>query len=220
MPCPLCDQRKARRDCPALGRQICAVCCGTKRLVEIRCTPDCTYLVSARAHPPAVVQRQQHRDRDALVPVVQGLSDRQARLFVLMATLVTQHRAEALQKLADEDVAQAAEALAATLETADRGIVYEHHPASLPAQRLLTDLKTRLEEVSREGGSSALDRDAAAVLRRLERGAKETRVVLDGGDTAFQQLLARVITPASSEAAPSAAAGGTGAPAGPVLVTP
>src|SRR5436190_794862 len=31
--CPLCGQRKARRDCPAVGQRICAVCCGTKRLI-------------------------------------------------------------------------------------------------------------------------------------------------------------------------------------------
>ncbi|MCK7478268.1 MAG: hypothetical protein M0C28_13315 [Candidatus Moduliflexus flocculans] len=36
MDCPLCRQRAARRRCPALDRDICAVCCGTKRLAEIR----------------------------------------------------------------------------------------------------------------------------------------------------------------------------------------
>jgi hypothetical protein len=219
MLCPLCNQRKVRRACPALGHEICAVCCGTKRVVEIRCTPDCGYLVSARAHPPAVVQRQHHRDREALVPVVQGLSDRQARLFVLISTIITQHRSEALHKIVDDDVAQAAEALAATLETAERGIVYERHPASLPAQRLLTDIKTGLNDLSREGGSG-LDRDAAVVLRRLERGAKETRALLDGSDTAFQQLLARVMTPASSEGAPLGNAGQTDAAAGSGLIVP
>ncbi len=53
MTCPLCSQRKARRACPALGHQICAVCCGTKRLTQIPCPSDCVYLASAREHPPA-----------------------------------------------------------------------------------------------------------------------------------------------------------------------
>ena len=35
MACPVCGQRKARRECPALGQTICTVCCATKRLVEI-----------------------------------------------------------------------------------------------------------------------------------------------------------------------------------------
>src|SRR4029079_6022625 len=50
--CPLCGVRRARRGCPALGKQICAVCCGTKRLVEIQCPSDCAYLATAREHPP------------------------------------------------------------------------------------------------------------------------------------------------------------------------
>ncbi|SVD73437.1 uncharacterized protein METZ01_LOCUS426291, partial [marine metagenome] len=60
--CPRCKRRLPRRKCPALGYQICAVCCGTKRLVEINCPSDCGYLASSKAHPPAVVQRQQERD--------------------------------------------------------------------------------------------------------------------------------------------------------------
>ena len=44
MVCPLCGERKAKRACPALNRHICAVCCGTKRLVEINCPADCVYL--------------------------------------------------------------------------------------------------------------------------------------------------------------------------------
>src|ERR1700674_632571 len=166
MVCPLCGVRKAKRACPALGvpsgaaalgappgaRQICAVCCGTKRLVEINCPSDCVYLATARSHPPAVVQRRQERDRAQLLPLLQGLTERQARLFLMFAALVSRHQSDALQRLVDDDVAQASEALAATLETAGRGIVYEHRPAALPAERLMTELKTLVAEISREGG--------------------------------------------------------------------
>ena len=62
MLCPSCNRRKARRECPALGRAICPICCGTKRLVEIQCPSNCAYLASAREHPAAVVRRQQERD--------------------------------------------------------------------------------------------------------------------------------------------------------------
>ena len=51
MSCPLCHTRKPRRACPALNQTICAVCCGTKRLIEIQCPDDCVYLTSAREHP-------------------------------------------------------------------------------------------------------------------------------------------------------------------------
>ena len=118
MLCPVCNQRKARRACPALGKQICAVCCGTKRLVEIACPADCGYLSSARIHPPAVMQRQQELDRAMLLPLLQGLSERQARLFLMLGRGHVAASALNLQRLVDEDIAQAAGALASTLETA------------------------------------------------------------------------------------------------------
>ncbi len=193
MVCPLCNQRKAKRYCPAKGAQICAVCCGTKRIVEINCPADCVYLASARSHPPAVVQRQVESDRAAMLPLLQGFSERQARVFLMLGSVIARHKGEGFQKLVDGDIAQAAEALAATIETASRGIVYEHQPASLPAARLLTELKSVVAEVSKAGGSG-LERDAALALRRFEEAAKST-AKLDARSALFQELLARVLSP-------------------------
>src|SRR5260370_15859354 len=86
MICPLCGTRRARRSCPAVGKQICAVCCGTKRLVQIPCPADCAYLASAREHPAAVVVRQQHRDVSFVAQSIRDFSDRQSELFFLIAT--------------------------------------------------------------------------------------------------------------------------------------
>ena len=219
MLCPLCNQRKAKRACPALGKQICAVCCGTKRLVEINCPPDCGYLQAARANPPAVVQRQQEMDRAMLLPLLQELSERQARLFLMFAAVTSRHRPDTLQKLVDDDIAQAAGALASTLETAAKGIVYDHQPASLVAARLMTELKGVVDEVVKNAGS-ALERDAAIALRRIEHGARMMVTVRSAAaatsgasarqaENEFQQLLARVLTPppgaepAEAPAAPS-----------------
>jgi hypothetical protein len=193
MLCSVCNHRKAKRACPALGRRICAVCCGTKRLVEIACPSDCGYLSTARVHPPAVVQRQHDLDRAMLLPVVKGLSDGQARLFLMFAAVTARHQPGALQKLVDDDIAQAAGALASTLETAAKGIVYEHHPTSLVAARLLTELTTAMAEVAKNAGS-ALERDAATALRRLEHAGKMMAKVVPNTNE-LQQLLARVLAP-------------------------
>jgi len=207
MVCGLCGQRKAKRACPALGQHICAVCCGTKRLTEIRCPSDCVYLATSRTHPPAVVQRQQEYDRAHLLPLVSGLSERQARLFLMLAALVSRHQGDSLHKLIDEDIAQAAEAYAATLETAGRGIVYEHRPASPVAEHIVAEIKGLMAEIQREGGvgtqngvrdrASALERDAAIALRRIEGAARESAKA-QPATAAFQQLLVRLLQPAGS----------------------
>ena len=214
MVCPLCGERKAKRACPALDKVICAVCCGTKRLVEINCPSDCVYLTTAKAHPPAVVQRQLEHDRALLLPLLGGMSERQARVFLMLAALVARHQGEAFQKLIDEDIALAAEALAATLETSVRGIVYEHRAATLPADRLLTEMKALVAEITKEGGTP-LERDAAIALRRVETAAREV-AKSDASGTAFQQLLIRLLLP------PSGAAAGEGGPgpASPLILEP
>lgn len=45
--CLSCNNSKGKRDCPALNGMICSVCCGTKRLIEIQCPSDCSYLGSS-----------------------------------------------------------------------------------------------------------------------------------------------------------------------------
>jgi hypothetical protein len=193
MLCPVCQNRKAKRACPALGQQICAVCCGTKRLIEISCPQDCGYLTAARVHPPAVIQRQQELDRAMLLPLMQGLSERQARLFLMLAAVTSRHQPDVLQTLIDDDITQASGALASTLETAAKGIVYEHRPSSLVAARLMSELKAVVDEVVKNAGS-ALERDAAIALRRLEHAAK-MMVAVRPQTNELQQLLTRVLAP-------------------------
>src|SRR5688500_18755376 len=136
MACPVCNQRKGRRACPALRQTICTVCCATKRLVEIDCPADCPHLTAAREHPAAIVKRQQERDVALLLPTIRELTERQQQLFFLFQTAIARHTPEGFARVNDGDVAGAAGALAATFETASRGVIYEHTPESTVAHRL------------------------------------------------------------------------------------
>lgn len=193
MVCPLCGTRRARRGCPALDKQICAVCCGTKRLVHIRCPSDCAWLATAREHPPAAIVRQQQRDIGLLVQFMRDLNEHQSRLFFLITTFLARYDAPELQAPIDEDVAEAMAALAATFETASRGLIYDHRPASVLAERLTTALKPALLEAGKGAGAS-FPRDAAVVLRRLEEAVRDVRALEENNRLAFLDLLRRVIT--------------------------
>ena len=191
MLCPSCGQRKARRECPALGASICPVCCGTKRLIEIKCPSDCTYLASAREHPAAVVRRRQERDVAQLLPTIRHLTERQYQLFFLFHTLIARHAPQGFSRLVDGDVADAAAAVAATLETAARGVIYEHTPQGPPAQALATELKTTLAKM-REQGATVFDREAAIVLRAIEQGAREGTIP-SRSQTEYLDLVGRLL---------------------------
>ncbi|HMD33378.1 MAG TPA: hypothetical protein VKH42_00355 [Vicinamibacterales bacterium] len=203
MICPLCGTRRARRGCPALGRQICPVCCGTKRLVEIPCPADCAYLASAREHPAAVVVQQQHRDVAFVAHAIRDFSDRQAELFFLVATTLAKHEPAALQPLIDDDVVDAVTALAGTFETSSRGVIYEHRAASLPAGRLVAALKPVVTEAGRGLGSS-FERDAASVLRRIAEAAPDARTADPSNRRAFLDALGRVLARTGTPAAAGA----------------
>lgn len=198
-PCPLCRRRRGRRACPALGEQICSVCCGTKRLTQIACPPDCVYLQSATDHPPAVVQRQRERDVQFLLAMVHDLSGPQQWMASRLFAYLGSDRPDALG-LTDRDLEQAAQALARTWETASRGIVYEHAATTTQAQRLANEMKQLIEAGAQEGPRLA-DRDLADLLRRIEIGAREAGNVLDSDDpdTACLAMLKRVWSTAPPE---------------------
>jgi hypothetical protein len=208
MTCPSCGQRKARRSCPALGQEICAICCGTKRLVEIRCPEGCGYLAASRHHPAAVVQRQQQRDFVALAPTLRDLGEHQQQLALVLLGTVAAHAArEALDRITDEDVSAAADALASTYETASRGVIYEHRPQSAPARHLGTAFRELVEDIARTGGGQQIERDAAAALRAIGRGVGAARAMLGPGPRAYIDLVGRLIRPAAARSEALAAPG-------------
>lgn len=212
MSCPVCGQRKARRECPALSQIICPVCCATKRLVEIRCPGDCGYLTASREHPAAIVRRRQERDVAMLAPTIQHLTERQYQLFFLFQMVVARHKPEELSRLMDQDVTEAAGSLAATFETAARGVIYEHPAQSRPAQGLAADMRTMVSEL-RDQGQKVHDHEIAVTLRAIEDGARKIGAA-GGTDSAYLELMARLLQTSQAAAAPADAV----KPASPLIV--
>ena len=179
--CPLCGTRRARRACPALDKQICAICCGTKRLVQIQ-LPQRLHLAGQwRASiPPASHVRQQQRDvgaagalhaRPQPAPVTALLPDCRvpralsgARSPAARSTTTSPRQSGRLRRHTKPPPAV---------------VIYEHRPASVPAERLTTALKPVLVEAGQSGGS-AFERDAAVVLQAHRRsGAGRPRLRSD-----------------------------------------
>lgn len=149
--------------------------------------------------------------------VMRDFNERQSQLFLLISTFLVRYEAPELQPVIDDDVAEAMAALAATFETSARGVIYEHRPASLPAERLVIGLKPLLEEAGK-GGGSAFERDAAAVMRRVETAVKESRGSDQQSRRAFLDLLGRLVKKSEDNPSSPAAQPDTGAP--PRLIVP
>jgi len=140
MKCVVCDKRKGRRFCPAKERQICAQCCGGKRVIEIDCPESCEFLRIGREREAALEGARHFQSRD---PMEQ---ERRSRILescepviVKMQTLIAVER-KSSRDLKDADVAEALDCLLKTLRTEDRGVIYETTSENLRAEGLRRQL--------------------------------------------------------------------------------
>lgn len=168
--CPLCRSRKPKRLCPAKGESICPACCGSKRRVEIDCPEDCVYLTGGHAGAWEGRETEKRRDSRRVLLHAQELDEPQGRLlFLALVGLIGLRGTRA--ELDDAMALQAVRALRQTLETRERGLLYEHQAEDARAQALVHELRTMFESKDEEGRSVApADRDLLAALRALEAG--------------------------------------------------
>lgn len=137
--CPLCSSRSAKRFCPAKDTQICAVCCGTKREIDIDCPSNCTYLRTGRDYEAEkgvpdteLVARASRFDEQFLF--------RFTPLLNIIGREVVAERVES-NWLVDHDVIEVLKALTATMKTLSSGIYYESTPDGSIRQSLFRRVK-------------------------------------------------------------------------------
>lgn len=149
MKCPLCENRKAKRQCPAKGQQICPVCCGTKREVEIDCPSNCVYLHSGREYESEKIART--GQIPARTPRLwdERFAGRHYGVFLALWKVILSER-DRFPELIDIDVQAALDALIQTYETLSRGIYYESLPSPAVQRSLYSALKSLLDEPSKE----------------------------------------------------------------------
>jgi len=139
--CPLCSERAGKRYCPAKDVQICAVCCGTKREIEIDCPSSCSYLKASReyeADKPII-------DSELMAGVRKydnNFVQRYQHVLAVITGSVIEERIHSAW-LVDLDVVEVYKALSATMKTLSSGIYYE----SLPDGPIRQALYRRLKEV-------------------------------------------------------------------------
>jgi hypothetical protein len=200
-----------------LKHEICAVCCATKRLVEIHCPEDCRYLEAGQRHPAAVIKRQIDRDVASLMATVGRLTEQQLQLFFLLQSMVLSYKPDGLGRIIDTDVALATGALAGSLETASKGVIFEEATASVVAEGLRRAIRPVIDEITKNSGSRA-EREVAIVLRAMQRGAKHEGGHIPEGDRSYLELVGRVFQHSPSR--PSRSGVTRPDPAKPLIVLP
>ncbi|HOC18418.1 MAG TPA: hypothetical protein PKK95_09130 [Vicinamibacterales bacterium] len=152
-----------------------------------------------------------------MAAMLEGLDERQQQLCWLVLQPVLAF-ADPFLTPTDADVAEAAAALAATYETAGKGLIYEHRAGSLVGQRLGADIRRVLAEAGIDS-SRTLERDAAVVLRRVEAAARAAGRQGSAGPASLLEAVRRVSREAEREARTAGLQAGP-AGAGPSLIVP
>ncbi len=143
--CPLCSERTGKRYCPAEDTHICAVCCGTKREIEIDCPSSCPYLKASRSYEsekrvpdPELAARVQKYDNTFINKYHQILDG--------ITFSVAEERMNS-PWLVDNDVIEVFKALSATLKTLSSGIYYESLPDGPVRLSLFRRIKALLDDL-------------------------------------------------------------------------
>ena len=169
--CPKCSTRKAKRYCPALAQQICAVCCAELRMIELACPEHCQYLRDARA---TTIERRterlvQHLMDQGKEELIETLRQFEQAIYLIDRAIVEIQR-YTFRDLTDSEVLEGVSNALKTYETLDRGVIYTHKAESPRIQavtdailRALDGIKADLQKQARS--SLITTRDYLACLR-------------------------------------------------------
>lgn len=190
MPCAICQIRKPRRSCPAVGSDICTTCCAEGREETIHCPRDCNYLREAHLHEtqsaPLDLAKIPNQDIEVTEEFLQ-----QSEVFMAYIAVALLDAAEPIPAVTDWDVREAFEALIRTYRTMEGGIYYEARPDNRYAAAIASHIYSRIVDVQKReteatGGTSmshAVVLGVLVFLQRLEysrnNGRKRCRAFLD-----------------------------------------
>jgi hypothetical protein len=150
--CPICNERKEKRFCPAVHARICPQCCGEQREVTLDCPSDCPYLQQARQHEKP--RDAGAIDREAIFAEVeiseQFLYEREQLILGLSFALAKSARAARSldgHPLTDRDLIAALTSLARSYQTlVESKLIYEQPTANLTHQQIAREIETMVKE--------------------------------------------------------------------------
>ena len=205
MKCALCNQRKAKRFCPAQSHMICPQCCGEKRVLEIDCPESCQYLRDGRSYESEVHARYYIASDPAKQQKNQRILSQFDEFITLVECLLAEERRSS-RSFKDKDAADALDLVVENLRTEEKGVLYERTSNDIRidiVRRRLAELvqsarfPRRQEQgndlVVREPGVEALKlRDAIECLETIRDVVQNH---LDEGPTApsYVDFLARLL---------------------------
>ena len=169
VPCQICNKRRARRHCPGVRGEICAVCCGEQRENTIDCPLDCEHLQEARRHEqPAPIDDLPNKE----IRVTEEFLREHEPLLLWISMALAKSMEQ--QRAVDSDAREALEAVIKTYRTRESGLIYESRPQNPYAAAIVEAVQKSVEElhkrIAQETGMHSLrDSEVLGILVFLQR---------------------------------------------------
>jgi hypothetical protein len=202
MKCVLCEQRKAKRFCPAKDNSICTQCCGEKRILEIDCPESCEYLHVGRSHEIQEYLRYLRSESPIKQEKNRRVLDSHQNVVAHLESALADERMRA-KRLTDKEVAEALDLLLDTYRTEDRGVLYEKTSSSLSIELLRKELRSIVElyrnpnkdkeaQVLIAGGNNRLPLKSAIECLEFIQDMVARHIKAQTSPTSYVDLLARL----------------------------
>lgn len=146
MKCMLCEQKKAKRFCPAKNGLICPQCCGEKRVIEIDCPESCDYLKAGREREALEIGRHIEKFPPHGRPRAQKVLKRYPEVLSRLEYRIGLERRRS-RHLTDRNVAEALAILIDTYKTEENGILYEKTSDDLMVDSVRRELRNVIEQL-------------------------------------------------------------------------
>lgn len=172
MKCMLCRKRKAKRFCPARNEQICPVCCGEKRGIEIDCPLDCEYFVEGQKHQQQKVARERIR-KDGIDSYVKKaeLYRKNPAVFAVIEKEISRLFRER-KNINDKDLETALDQVKNTIDTENSGIYYEHQGENLYANEMTISILRAIRGFLQSSGGNTDIQFCGEVVEEYRREAE------------------------------------------------
>jgi hypothetical protein len=194
MKCVVCGERKGKRACPAKRALICAQCCGEKRVLEIDCPESCEYLKVGRQREASANYSRHLRPSDPAKAkkyqyVLSNLEDVVSSLEYVIA-----EERRSSRYLTDKVAAEAVDLFLQTLQTEDKGVLYERTSNNLEVEALRRRLRDAIgsHRAPQEPGRTALKLGDAIACMELIRDVLAGHIS-SGTATSYVDFLARML---------------------------
>jgi hypothetical protein len=196
--CPQCNNRPAKRFCPALRTRICAICCARERMLELACPESCPYLVDARVSATKRESALRAKEATTITASDRTLNERAlTSLEAIEFAIVNAGRgvgSPPIQGIDDTEILAAIQNTIKNLETEESGLIYEHRAAIPRIDELSRRIRARLDTF--EDGPAEERPRRAEILKALmfTQEAVKAHAKRAAGDPAASRSYIRFIS--------------------------